>query len=56
MLAPPVRLHHSSHGRGCEFQCFGMAAAVGRDRGRQSLADDLGGEVLASSRVLAYLN
>ena len=56
MLAQLVRLRRKRYCRGREFHCFGVAAAVGEDPGRQSLADDLGGQVLTCSGLLAYLN
>ena len=54
MRAQQVRLRRKRHRRGCEFHRFGMAATVGEDPGRQSLADDLGGRVLACRDLLAY--
>src|SRR5262249_46342413 len=49
-----VRLCRKRHRRGREFHRFGLAATVGENPGRQSLADDLGGDVLIWSNLLAY--
>ena len=49
-----VGLRGKGDGRACEFLCFAMLATVGEDPGRQSLAEGLGGHVLARSGFLAY--
>ena len=43
MLTQEVGLRGKRHRRECEFDCFGVAATVGENPGRQSLAYDLGG-------------
>ena len=54
VLAQQVCLCGEGHRRGCEFGCFGVAATVGEQPGRQSPAEDLIDYVLASSGLLAY--
>src|SRR6266480_6012444 len=54
--AQQIRLGRKRRCRGRQFQSLGVAAAVGEDSGRQSLADDLGGQVLPCSDLLAYFD
>jgi hypothetical protein len=53
MVAYQVRVRGQLHCRVGEFHGFGVAATMGQDSGRQSLADDLGG-VLAGTGFSAY--
>src|SRR5579862_36259 len=53
-MAEQIGLSDKCYRRACEFLCLVMLATVGEYPGRQSLAEDLCGDVLARSGFLAY--